>query len=217
MTSVRVFIVDDHEIVRRGIITNLATEPDVTIVGEAATSRGAILRIPTVKPDVTIIGALDDIGGAVETTRELRNRHPATAVLMLTTTDDDDAIMGAMLAGAAGVVAKTITATDLIAAVRSLAAGRTLLDARGIAALLDKVRHSVDPPGPFDALTGNERQVLEYLGEGLTNRQIAERMFTAEKTTKGYVSKVLAKLHLTSRTQAALAVQHEHENDRSDA
>ena len=213
--AVRVFIVDDHEIVRRGIITILAGEEDMTLVGEATTGRAAILRAPSVKPDVVIIGALDDIGSAVEVARELRNRHPPIAVLMLTTSDDDDAIMAAMLAGAAGVVAKTITATDLTAAIRSIAAGRTLLDARAIGALLDRVRNSAAPAGPFDELTDSERQVLECLGAGLTNKQIAERMYVAEKTVKSYVSRVLAKLGVTSRTQAALAVQHEH--DRSDA
>jgi two-component system response regulator DevR len=214
--SVRIFIVDDHEIVRRGITTILTTETDITIVGEAATGRAAILRVPTVKPDVAIIGALDNIGTAVETTRQLRNRHPPTAVLMLTTDDDDDTIiMGAMLAGAAGVVAKTITAVDLIAAVRAVAAGRTLLDSRGIIALLDKVRHAVDPPGPFDALTDGEREVLDLIGEGLTNKQIAARMHVADTTVKNYSARVFAKLGLASRTQAALAVQHE--NDRSDA
>lgn len=212
--AVRVFIVDDHEIVRRGITTILAAETDILIVGEATTSRAAILRAPTVKPDVVIIGALDDIGAAVEVARELRDRHPPTAVLMLTTTDDDDAIMAAMLAGAAGVVAKTITAVDLIAAVRSLAAGRSLLDARGITALLDKVRNAVEPPGPFDALTDTEREVLECLGEGLTNDQIAARMNYATKSVKNALSRIFTKLGVTSRTMAALAIQHE--NEKSD-
>jgi DNA-binding NarL/FixJ family response regulator len=212
MTSVRVFIVDDHEIVRRGITTILATTDDIAIIGEAATGRAAILRAPTVKPDVIIIGALDDIGGAVEVARELRTRHPPIAVLMLTTTDDDDAIMAAILAGAAGVVAKTINAVDLIAAVRSLAAGRTLLDARGITALLERVRNAVAPTSRFDDLTTGERKVLECLGEGLANRQIAVRLFISDKTVKNLVSRVLAKLGVKSRTQAALAIQHEQES-----
>jgi len=216
MTSVRVFIVDDHEIVRRGITTILADQTDITIVGEAPTGRGAILRAPTVKPDVVIIGALDDIGSAVEVARELRNRHPPIAVLMLTTSDDDDAIMAAMLAGAAGVVAKTITATDLTAAIRSIAAGRTLLDARGIAALLNRVRAAPPAPGPFDELTDTERQILDLIGEGFTNREIAGRMCVAEATVKNYASRIFGKLGVTSRTQAALAIQHENEQ-RSDA
>ena len=212
--AVRVFIVDDHEIVRRGITTILADQTDITIVGEAPTGRGAILRAPTVKPDVVVVGALDDIGSAVEVARELRNRHPPIAVLMLTTSDDEDAIMAAMLAGAAGVVAKTITAIDLVAAIRSIAAGRTLIDARGIDALLERVRRAPVAPGPFDDLTDGERAVLGCLGEGLTNRQIAERMFLADKTVKGIVSRVLAKLGVTSRTQAALAV-HQYEQEPS--
>lgn len=209
--TVRIFIVDSHEIVRRGITTILTGETDLTIVGEAATSRSAILRAPTVKPDIAIIGALDDIGEAVEVARELRNRHPPIAILMLTTTDDDDAFMAAMLAGAAGVVAETITATDLIAAVRSIAAGRAHLDARGITALLNRIRKAPAPPGRFDDLTANERTVLDYLGEGLTNREIAGRMIVAEKTVKGYVSRIFTKLQVTSRTQAALAVQHKNQ------
>ena len=211
----KVFLVDEHEVVRRGVRAILLEAEGIEVVGEAPSIRSALARVPTLKPDVVIIGVLFDVGSGVELCRELQSRHPPIAILMLTASGDEDVTLAAFLAGAAGVVDKSIISAELVDAVRTVGAGNSLLDARATVAILERLRSPVSAPeDPFAALTPNERRTLELLAQGMTNREIAEAMFTAEKTTKNYVSHVLAKLGVTSRTQAALAFAEERPESR---
>ena len=216
LDAMRVFLVDEHEVVRRGVRAILLDAGGIEVVGEAPSIRSALARVPTLKPDVVIIGVLFDVGSGVELCRELQSRHPPIAILMLTASGDEDVTLAAFLAGAAGVVDKSIISAELVDAVRTVGAGNSLLDARATVAILDRLRNppTSAPEDPFAALTPNERRTLELLAQGMTNREIAEAMFTAEKTTKNYVSHVLAKLGVTSRTQAALAFAEERSESR---
>jgi DNA-binding NarL/FixJ family response regulator len=202
--SIRIFLVDDHEIVRRGVADLLEDEPDMAIVGEAASVTEALARIPTHDVDVAVLDVRLPDGNGVELCRELRSMLPTLQCLMLTSFTDEDAMLEAILAGAGGYVIKDIKGSALLSAVRTVGSGRSLLDNRAAAALMTRLRANAAEPGPLAGLTDQERVLLDLIGEGLTNRQIAERMFLAEKTVKNYVSRVLAKLGMQRRTQAAV-------------
>ncbi len=199
-----VFLVDDHEMVRRGVADLLDEEPDLTVVGQASSVSEALARVPALAPDVVVLDVRLPDGNGVELCRELRSRLPELKCLMLTSYTDEDAMLEAILAGAGGYVIKDIKGLALLSAVRTVGAGRSLLDNRAAAALMSQLRSNAEEEGPLAGLTGQERSLLELIGEGLTNRQIAERMFLSEKTVKNYVSRVLAKLGMQRRTQAAV-------------
>ncbi|MET8764269.1 response regulator transcription factor [Lentzea sp. NPDC004782] len=200
----RVFLVDDHEVVRVGIRELLSASPDLEVVGEASSVTEALTMIPATNPDVAVLDVRLPDGNGIELCRELRSRLPELQVLMLTSFTDDEALFDAIMAGASGFVLKRILGTDLTTAVKTVAAGHSLLDARSTAALLNRIRREREQGDPVRALTEQERTVFDYIGDGLTNRQIAEKMFLAEKTVKNYVSHLLAKLGLERRTQAAV-------------
>jgi two-component system response regulator DevR len=206
MTVVTVFLVDDHEVVRRGVAELLNEEEDLTVIGQASSVSEALARIPALRPDVAVLDIRLPDGNGVELCRELRSRLPDLNCLMLTSFTDEQAMMDAILAGAGGYVIKDIKGMDLISAVRTVGAGHSLLDNRAAAALMSRLRDNVEKPGPLTDLTEQEHTVLDLIGEGLTNRQIAERMFLSEKTVKNYVSRLLSKLGMERRTQAAVLV-----------
>ncbi|RDI34347.1 response regulator [Lentzea flaviverrucosa] len=200
----RVFLVDDHEIVRVGIRELLSASPDLEVVGEASSVTEALTMVPATNPDVAVLDVRLPDGNGIELCRELMSRLPDLKCLMLTSFTDDEALFDAIMAGASGFVLKRILGTDLTTAVKTVAAGQSLLDARSTAALLNRIRREREQGDPVRALTEQERTVFDYIGDGLTNRQIAEKMFLAEKTVKNYVSHLLAKLGLERRTQAAV-------------
>ena len=201
----RVFLLDDHELVRRGVRELLESEGDIEVVGEAASAAEAMVRVPAVRPQVAVLDVRLPDGDGVTVCRDLRSQLPELACLMLTSFSDDDALLGAVMAGAAGYVLKDIRGGDLVGAVRTVAAGGSLLDARSTAHVLARLRDK-QAKDPLDVLTEQERRILDLIGEGLTNRQIGERLFLAEKTVKNHVSSVLSKLGLQRRTQAAVLV-----------
>ena len=201
--SIRVFLLDDHEVVRRGVRDLLDAEPDISVVGEAGTAAEALVRVEGTTPDVAVLDVRLPDGDGVTVCRELRSRHPDLACLMLTSFADDEALFDAILAGAAGYVLKQIRGADLVGAVRTVAAGGSLLDPRATAAVMERMR-TPKPDDPLASLTEQERRILELIGEGLTNREIGARMFLAEKTVKNYVSNLLSKLGLQRRTQVAV-------------
>ena len=203
MAVIRVFLLDDHEVVRRGVRELLESADDLEVVGEASTGAEALQRAPATSPDVAILDVrLPDISG-IEVCRELRSSMPDLKCLMLTSFNDDEALFDAVMAGAAGYVLKEVRGSDLIESVRRAAAGHSLLDPMVTARVIDRLRNP-----PKDALTATlspqESAILGHLADGLTNRQIAEQMFLAEKTVKNYVSNLLAKLGMHHRTQAAV-------------
>jgi DNA-binding NarL/FixJ family response regulator len=198
-----VFLLDDHEVVRMGVRELLEAEPDITVVGEAGTAASALARIPALRPDVAVLDVRLPDGDGVSVCREIRSRIPEVACLMLTSFGDDEALFDAIMAGAAGYVLKQIRGTDLVGAVRTVASGQSLLDPEAASRVMRRMRDQAGRADPLASLTGQERRILELIGEGLTNRQIGERMFLAEKTVKNYVSALFAKLGLERRTQAA--------------
>jgi DNA-binding NarL/FixJ family response regulator len=200
---IAVFLLDDHEIVRRGVRDVLETDPGITVVGEAGTAASALARIPALRPDVAVLDVRLPDGDGVTVCREIRSRMPEVACLMLTSYGDEEALLDAVMAGAAGYVLKLIRGTDLIGAVRTVASGQSMLDPSAAGQLMARLRDKQSQRDPLAGLTGQERTILELIGEGLTNRQIAERMFLAEKTVKNYVSGLYAKLGMERRTQAA--------------
>ncbi|SER71114.1 response regulator transcription factor [Lentzea albida] len=200
----RVFLVDDHEVVRVGIRELLSASEDLEVVGEAASVTEALTRVPAVAPDVAVLDVRLPDGNGIELCRELMSRLPDLKCLMLTSFTDDEALFDAIMAGASGFVLKRIVGTDLTHAVKTVAAGHSLLDARSTSALLNRIRRERENGDPVRMLTEQERTVLDLIGEGLTNKQIADKMFLAEKTVKNYVSHLLAKLGLERRTQAAV-------------
>ncbi|MGH8795379.1 MAG: response regulator [Stackebrandtia sp.] len=202
--TVRVFLVDDHEIVRRGVADVLESESDLVVVGEAASASEALARVPAVAPDIAVLDVRLPDGNGVELCRELKSQMPQLNCLMLTSFTDDEALFDAIMAGASGFVLKQVLGADLLSAVRTVAAGQSLLDARTTTALMNRLRREQEQADPLRELSPQERTVFELIGEGLTNRQIAERMYLAEKTVKNYVSHLLAKLGMKSRTQAAV-------------
>jgi DNA-binding NarL/FixJ family response regulator len=200
----RVFLLDDHEIVRRGLRELLEAEDDLRIVGEAGTAADALARIPPTRPDVAVLDVRLPDGNGVEVCREVRSRHPEIRCLMLTSFTDDEALFQAIMAGAAGYLLKQVRGTDLVTAIRNVAAGQSLLDPAITAQVLERLRKGNEEDERLAHLTPQERNILELIAEGLTNRQIAERVHLAEKTVKNYVSNLLAKLGMERRTQAAV-------------
>jgi len=204
MDTIRVVLVDDHEVVRRGVSDLLSLEDDIEVVGEAASFSEAMARIPALKPHVAVLDVRLPDGNGVVLCRELRSKMPDLRVLMLTSFSDDDALFDAIMAGASGYVLKHIGGNDLVDAVRRVGRGGSLLDPAVTAQVLERLRTPPKEDPGLASLTEQERKILELIAEGLTNRQIAERMFLAEKTVKNYVSSLLAKLGLERRTQAAV-------------
>jgi DNA-binding NarL/FixJ family response regulator len=203
-SAIRVFLLDDHEVVRRGVKEMLESEPDITVVGEASTGAEALARVPAAKPDVAVLDVRLPDGDGVSVCRELRSSMPELACLMLTSFADDEALYDAVLAGASGYVLKQIRGSDLINAVRTVAAGGSLIDPEMTAQVMARMRNQAAKKDPLAGLTEQEKRILELIGEGLTNRQIGERMFLAEKTVKNYVSALFGKLGMERRTQAAV-------------
>jgi DNA-binding NarL/FixJ family response regulator len=200
---INVFLLDDHEIVRLGVKELLEAEPDIVVVGEAGTAESALARIPALKPDVAVLDVRLPDGDGVTVCREIRSRMPEVACLMLTSFGDDEALFDAIMAGAAGYVLKQIRGTDLVGAVRTVASGESMLDPEAASRVMRRMRDQARRSDPLAELTAQERRILELIGEGLTNRQIGERMYLAEKTVKNYVSALFAKLGMERRTQAA--------------
>lgn len=199
-----VFLVDDHEIVRRGVADLIESDSGLAVVGEAASVAEAAARIPDSRCHVVVLDVRLPDGNGVELCRDLKSMRPDLHCLMLTSYADDEALFDAIMAGASGFVLKQVLGADLLSAIRTVATGQSLLDARTTTALLNRLRQQQETADPLRELSRQEREVLEHVGEGLTNRQIATRMNLAEKTVKNYVSHLLAKLGMRSRTQAAV-------------
>ncbi|GHF58946.1 DNA-binding NarL/FixJ family response regulator [Amycolatopsis bartoniae] len=199
--AIEVLLVDDHEVVRRGLKELLGDEPDIEVVAEAGSADEALAVAMHVEPDVAVVDVRLGDGDGVALCRELRSKPNPPQCLVLTAFDDEEAMVGAIMAGAAGYLLKQVRGQDVVNAVREVAAGRSLLDPLTTARVLDKLRHPREDE--LDQLTERERSVLELIGDGLSNREIAERLFLAEKTVKNYVTSVLAKLGMQRRTQAA--------------
>jgi DNA-binding NarL/FixJ family response regulator len=204
--TISVFLVDDHEVVRRGLRQLLDVETDIDVVGEAGTAAQALARIPALRPDVVILDIRLPDGEGITVCREVRTTlDPPPACLMLTSYSDDEALFSAIMAGAAGYLLKQVTGTDLVDAVRTLAAGGSLLDSTVTTTVLQRLRHGSDRQDPrYSTLSPQERRILDLIAEGLTNRQIAQRLYLAEKTIKNYVSSLLHKLGFERRTEAAV-------------
>jgi DNA-binding NarL/FixJ family response regulator len=203
---VRVFLLDDHELVRRGIRDLLWAEEDMVVVGDAATAEDALERIAQTKPDVAVLDVrLGEGEGAsgVEVCRDIRSAHPEVACVMLTSYADDEALFASIMAGAAGYVLKQIRGPELVEAIRRVGQGESLLDPTVTARVLDRLRNPRTEPDPLAGLTPQERRILDLIAEGMTNRRIGEEMYLAEKTVKNYVSNLLAKLGMERRTEAA--------------
>lgn len=205
---VRVFLLDDHEVVRRGVHDLLDAEADLTVVGEAGTAAQALVRIPALQPQVAVLDVRLPDGDGVNVCRELRSRMPGLACLMLTSFDDEEALLDAIMAGASGYVLKQITGTDLVTAIRTVASGQSMLDPGATARVMARLRGGsaapAEQPNGLHGLTEREREILTLVGEGLTNRQIGKRLYLAEKTVKNNISRLLAKLGVERRVQAAV-------------
>ncbi|WP_314612854.1 response regulator transcription factor [Streptomyces stackebrandtii] len=204
---VRVFLLDDHEVVRRGVHDLLDAEPDLTVVGEAGTVEQALVRVPALRPQVAVLDVRLPDGDGVSVCRELRSRMPDLACLMLTSFDDEEALLDAIMAGASGYVLKQITGTDLVTAVRTVASGQSMLDPGATARVMARLRggsRQEEQAQGLPGLTDREREILALVGEGLTNREIGKRLYLAEKTVKNNISRLLAKLGVERRVQAAV-------------
>lgn len=213
----QVFLVDDHEVVRRGLRDLINDEPDMNVVGEAATAAQALARGPALRPDVAVLDVRLPDGDGISVCRELRSRMPGVACLMLTSFDDEDALLDAIMAGAAGYVLKQIKGSDLVSAVRTVATGQSMLDPATTARLMRSLR-TPEAAKPLEderltVLSERERSVLDLIGEGLTNRQIAKRLYLSEKTVKNHISRLLGKLGVERRVQAAVIAAQVHEHD----
>jgi two-component system response regulator DevR len=206
---IRVFLLDDHEIVRRGIADLLQIEDDIVIVGEAGTAAEALRRIPATHPHVAVLDARLADGSGIDVCRDIRSSNPEIRCLILTSYDDNDAIFAAVMAGAAGYLLKEIRGKSLVEGIRQVAAGQSLLDPAVTGRLLERLRDGAPKDARLASLTAREREVLTLISEGLTNRQIGEQLFLAEKTVKNYVSGLLAKLGMQRRTQAAVFGAHQ--------
>lgn len=208
---ISVFLLDDHEVVRRGVHDLLDAEPDLTVVGEAGTAEQALVRIPALRPQVAVLDVRLPDGDGVGVCRELRSRMPELACLMLTSFDDEEALLDAVMAGASGYVLKQITGTDLVSAVRTVASGQSMLDPGATTRLMARIRGDApkqeQPPG-LPGLTDREREILILVSEGLTNREIGKQLFLAEKTIKNIVSRLFTKLGVERRVQAAVIASH---------
>jgi DNA-binding NarL/FixJ family response regulator len=218
--TIKAFLLDDHEVVRRGVREVLEGESrgEITVAGEAGTADEALRRLPAVRPDVAILDVRLPDGNGVEVCREIRSRHPEIQCLMLTSFADDEALFDAIMAGAAGYVLKQVRGSDLVDSVRRVAAGQSLLDPTVTAKVLDRLRRGPEEEPGVEQLTEQERRILDLLADGLTNRQIGERLYLAEKTVKNYVSNLLMKLGMHRRTEAAVyaARMAERRDRRSD-
>jgi two-component system response regulator DevR len=202
--AIRVYLLDDHEVVRRGLRDLLESSGDIEVIGESGLAQEATSRIPALHPDVAVLdGRLPD-GSGIDVCRDIRSVDPSIKALILTSYDDDEALFAAIMAGASGYVLKQITGTDLVDAVRRVAAGQSLIDPSLTARVLERLRSGPGEASELATLTEQERRILGLIAEGLTNRQIGESIFLAEKTVKNYVSSILAKLGLERRTQAAV-------------
>ena len=207
--DVTVFLLDDHEVVRRGLAELLGSQAGVRVVGEAATVAEALARLPAVHPDVAILDARLPDGSGIDVCRDIRSAMPDVRCLILTSYDDNDAVLAAIMAGASGYLLKDVRGAAIVQAVRDVAAGKSLLDPAVTERLFARLRRT-PTDARYESLTEREREVLDLIAAGLTNREIAERLFLAEKTVKNYVSGLLAKLGMRSRTQAAVyGIQHE--------
>jgi DNA-binding NarL/FixJ family response regulator len=201
---IRVFLLDDHEVVRTGLRDLLEHDGDIEVVGESGSAQEAIRRIPALRPHVAVLDARLPDGNGIDVCREVRSVDPSIHGLILTSFEDDEALFAAIMAGAAGYVLKQIRGTDLVDTVRRVATGQSMLDPAVTQRVLERIRSGVEAPNEIRALTEQERRILMHIAEGLTNREIAAKMFLAEKTVKNYVSSLLAKLGLERRTQAAV-------------
>ena len=213
------FLLDDHEVVRRGLRELLEAEDDLTVVGEASTAEEALARVPSTQPDVAILDVRLPDGDGVEVCREIRSRQPSVRCLMLTSFADDEALFSAIMAGASGYLLKQVRGTDLVDGVRRVGRGESLLDPSVTSRVLERIRANQNQTDELASLSGQEHKILDLVAEGLTNREIGERMFLAEKTVKNYVSNVLAKLGMSRRSEAAayaarLDERHRHEPGR---
>jgi two-component system response regulator DevR len=202
--ALHVFLVDDHEVVRAGLRSLIESSEDMTVVGEAGTVGDALVRIPLAKPDVAILDVRLPDGSGIEVCRQIRSDHPEIACLMLTSYADDEALLAAIMAGAAGYVLKQVGGIDLVADIRKVGGGGTLLDPKLTARVLERLRRGPQEDERLASLTAQERKILDRIAEGRTNRQIGEELFLAEKTVKNYVSNLLAKLGMERRTEAAV-------------
>jgi DNA-binding NarL/FixJ family response regulator len=201
---IRVYLMDDHEVVRRGIRDLLEQDGDIEVIGESGSAVEATARIPALHPDVAILDARLPDGSGIDVCRDVRSVDPSIRALILTSYEDDEALFAAIMAGAAGYVLKQIRGNDLVDTVRRVAAGQSLLDPAVTQRVLERIRRGPEEPHELRNLTEQERRILGHIAEGLTNREIAGEMFLAEKTVKNYVSSLLAKLGLERRTQAAV-------------
>jgi two-component system, NarL family, response regulator DevR len=218
--SIRVFLLDDHEVVRRGVRDLLNDEPDISVVGEAGTVEQALVRVPALRPQVAVLDIRLPDGDGVSVCRELRSQMPGLACLMLTSFDDEEALLDSIMAGASGYVLKQIKGADLVSAVRTVAAGQSLLDPSATAKLMARLREGDQPKEEPDALPGlteREREILALIGKGLTNRQIGQQLFLAEKTVKNHISRLLAKLGVERRIQAAVIATQAEDRLRHEA
>lgn len=202
--TTRVFVVDDHDVIRRGIAALVSAEEDLELVGEAGSVAEALAWVPKKNPQVAVLDVRLPDGNGVELCRELRSQLPELRCLMLTSFDDHEALMDAIIAGASGFVLKGVVSQELVTALRTVGAGKSLLSPQRTEAMLNWLRKEQEKADPLRELTARERQVLELIGEGMTNREIAERMVLAEKTIKNYVSQMLAKLAMRHRSEAAV-------------
>jgi two-component system response regulator DevR len=212
--ATRVFLLDDHEVVRAGLRELLESTGDFEVVGEASTAEEALRRIPATRPDVAVLDVRLPDGTGVEVCREVRSRQPEVGCLMLTSFSDDEALFDSIMAGASGYVLKQIRGSALVDAVAKVAAGQSLLDPAVTARVLERIRRGDEQDELLGRLTDQERRILELIGEGKTNRQIAEVMYLAEKTVKNYVSNLLTKLGMARRTEAAAYIARVGERHR---
>jgi len=210
----RVFLLDDHEVVRRGVASIVESEPDMTVVGQAGSAEDALASLAACSPDVAVLDVRLGDGNGIEVCRDIRSSHPEVACLMLTSFSNDQAVVDASMAGAAGFVIKQVEGNDLVASIRKVANGALLLDAATTRMALRRLSESEE--GELGRLTGQERKIFELIGEGHTNRQIADALFLAEKTVKNYVSNMLAKLGMSRRTEAAALAARLDERRKSD-
>jgi two-component system, NarL family, response regulator DevR len=201
---IKVFLLDDHEIVRRGVRDLLEAAGDLEIVGEAGTAADAIARVPATRPDVAVLDVRLPDGSGIEVCRDLRAAQPELRCLMLTSFSDDEALIDAIVAGASGYILKEVRGADIVDSVRRVAAGESLLDPQAAARVIERLRNPPPEDERLAALSPQERRILTLLAEGMTNRQIAERLYLAEKTVKNYVSNLLLKLGMHRRTEAAV-------------
>ncbi|GGT49419.1 response regulator transcription factor [Streptomyces atratus] len=218
-SPIRVFLLDDHEVVRRGVRDLLNDEPDIDVIGEAGTVEQALVRVPALRPQVAVLDVRLPDGDGVTVCRELRSRMPELACLMLTSFDDEEALLDSIMAGASGYVLKQIQGSDLVSAVRTVARGQSLLDPSATTRLMARLRSGRQQEEEQDALLGlteREREILALIGEGLTNRQIGQRLYLAEKTVKNHISRLLAKLGVERRIQAAVIATQVQDRQRQE-